>query len=78
MMAIKRPESKRLTGVRIFLDRDDSLKDLATYPILNTRKTLTEPARAGKKVNYGDGERRLHRTVLDVRMRQQIAPAVQD
>jgi hypothetical protein len=41
MMAIKRPKSERLTGVRVFLDRDDSLKDLATCPILNTGKTLT-------------------------------------
>jgi hypothetical protein len=52
MMAIKRPKSERLTGVRVFLDRDDSLKDLATCPILNTGKTLTQPARAGKEVYH--------------------------
>jgi hypothetical protein len=49
----------------IFLDRNDCLKDLAPHNILHTGKALTEPARAGKKVNNGDRERRLHRAGLD-------------
>ena len=78
MMTVKGPESESLTRIRIFLDRNDRLKDLPTLTILYTGKTLTKPARAGKKVNYGDGERRLHRTVLDTKMRQQFETPVQD
>lgn len=61
MMAVKGPEPESLTRIRILLDRDDSLENLATSTVLNTGKTLTKPARAGKKVNYGNGERWLHR-----------------
>ena len=78
MMTVKGPESESLTRIRVLLDRDDSLENLATRPVLNSGQTLTKPARAGKKVNYGDWERRLHRTVLDTEMRQQIDTSVQD
>ena len=78
MMTVKGPESESLTRIRIFLDRNDRLKDLPTLTILYTGKTLTKPARAGKKVNYGNWERWLHRAKLDTKMRQQIASAVQD
>ena len=78
MIAVKGSESECLTGMGVFLDRNDRLKDLPTLTILYTGKTLTKPARAGKKVNYGDGERRLHRTVLDTKMRQQFETPVQD
>ena len=62
----------------VFLDRNNRFKDFPVLTVLHTGKTFTKPAGAGKKVNYGDGKRRLHRTVLGTERRQQIAPSVQD
>ena len=57
-MAIEGPEPECLTRVRVFLDRNNRLKDLTTCTIFDTGKALPQPARAGKEIYHRYGGKR--------------------